>query len=261
MSFSVAIADSNNLFISELENKLNESHNLNVILKSSNGKEFIEGLELMKPEVIITDIILQGLDGIELLKEIKRDENYNPKIFIMSAIVNDELISIASENNADYFFVKPINLNDITERIEDLLFADTKPSEEVITLGNIVEKLPANDHHIVVSNMLHEIGVPAHIRGYSYMRDAIKMVINDPDLLGGITKELYPSIAQKYNTTPSRVERAIRHGIEVAWSRGRVETLDMIFGYTIDQNKGKPTNSEFIAMVADKIKIQTNQYA
>ena len=261
MSFSVAIADSNNLFVSELEKKLNESKNLSVILKSSNGKDFAESIKTLNPEVIIMDLILPGIDGIELLKEIKKEVDYNPKIFIMSAIVNDQIIAVSAQNGANYFFIKPINLNDITSKIEDLLLVDSKRFNEIITLSEVVASTPMNDHHIIVSNMLHEIGVPAHIRGYAYMRDAIKMVINNPDLLGGITKELYPSIADKYNTTPSRVERAIRHGIEVAWSRGRVETLDMIFGYTIDQNKGKPTNSEFIAMVADKIKMQTNEYA
>lgn len=262
MSFSVAIADSNNLFISELEKKLNESKNLNVILKSLNGNDFAESLKKLKPDVILMDLILSGNDGIDLLKKIRKEDEYNPKIFIMSALVNDEVVAIASENNASYFFVKPIDLNDIASKIENLLSIESKQCNEIITLGSIVENNYANnDHHVIVSNMLHEIGVPAHIRGYAYMRDAIKMVIDNPDLLGGITKDLYPNIAQKYNTTPSRVERAIRHGIEVAWSRGRVETLDMIFGYTIDQNKGKPTNSEFIAMVADKIKMQTNQYA
>lgn len=261
MSFSVAIADSNNLFVSELAGKLNESRNLNVVLKSSDGGEFAEGIRSKKPDVIIMDVVLSGKDGIELLNEIRNEEGYSPKIFVMSAITSDELLRVVSENNASYFFVKPINLNVITDKIEEFLFSGQRGENEIISLSDIIDKPTPNDHHIIVSNMLHEIGVPAHIRGYTYMRDAIKMVIQDPDLLGGITKDLYPGIALKYNTTPSRVERAIRHGIEVAWSRGRVETLDMIFGYTIDQNKGKPTNSEFIAMVADKIKMQTNEYA
>ena len=112
-----------------------------------------------------------------------------------------------------------------------------------------------------MTSILHEVGVPAHIKGYIYLREAIKLVIDDVELLGGITKTLYPMIAEKYNTTPSRVERAIRHAIEVAWNRGKVETIDKIFGYTIDQNKGKPTNSEFIAMVADKMRLDIGQYA
>lgn len=263
MTFTVAIADDNASFASAVEKRLSLSENINVVGTANNGKEMIEIIRKEKPDVLIIDVIMPTMDGLDVLRALKNfGDIYKPKIVMLSAVGGEKFTKKAVDLGADYYFVKPIDLDDFMAKIEEIF------DNEVESLNSQQFQGPFNkefvndkNHHLIITSILHEIGVPAHIKGYTYMRDAIKMVINEPDLLGAITKELYPNIAQKYTTTPSRVERAIRHAIEVAWTRGRVETIDQIFGYTIDQNKGKPTNSEFIAMVADKIRMQVGEYA
>lgn len=260
MPFTVAIAEDNNVFASALEKKLIASNNIKVVFKTNNGRELLEALNTMTIDLVLLDIVMPIMDGMDVIKTIRNTElKHEPKIIVMSAVTNDNVIRSVIDLGADFFIAKPVDLNDIARKLEELYNYRYEENEEVFSRENFFGVKENN--HVLVTGMLHEIGVPAHIKGYTYMRDAIKMVINNPELLSSITKELYPSIAEKYSTTPSRVERAIRHGIEVAWTRGRVETLDMIFGYTIDQNKGKPTNSEFIAMVADKIRMQLGEYA
>lgn len=263
MTFTVAIADDNASFASAVEKRLSLSENINVVGTANNGKEMIEIIRKEKPDVLIIDVIMPTMDGLDVLRSLKNFEDiYKPKIVMLSAVGGEKFTKKAVDLGADYYFVKPIELDDFTAKIEEIFDSENESSNSQQFQGPFNKEF-VNDknHHLMITSILHEIGVPAHIKGYTYMRDAIKMVINDNELLGAITKELYPNIAQKYNTTPSRVERAIRHAIEVAWTRGRVETIDLIFGYTIDQNKGKPTNSEFIAMVADKIRMQVGEYA
>ncbi len=260
MSYSVAIADDNTTFASAIEKKLLLYTDINVVGTACSGTELMEVIKQKMPQVVILDNVMPYMDGIEVLKAISNlDEDYDPVIIMMTVTSNDNLTRNAVELGADYYFVKPVDLDEFASRVEPIVKYNPERTSEVYTKV-MFNKTGEDNNHVLVTNILHEIGVPAHIKGYMYMRDAIKMVISNQELLGGITKELYPAIARKYNTTSSRVERAIRHGIEVAWSRGRVETLDMIFGYTIDQNKGKPTNSEFIAMVADKIRMQIGEY-
>ncbi len=262
MSFSVVIADDNAAFLSAAEKCLKRSKKMNVAGTASNGKELLELVKEKHPDLIILDLVMPIMDGLDVMKALKNyDENYNPGIVMLSAVGNENITKAAAQLGAQYYFLKPIELESFAQKIEELYDAGIGlRKSRVLNFQGLEKESMDKQYHTLITSILHEIGVPAHIKGYTYMRDSIKMVIADPNLLGGITKELYPSIAKKYNTTPSRVERAIRHAIEVAWTRGRVETIDMIFGYTIDQNKGKPTNSEFIAMVADKIRMQVGEY-
>ena len=205
------------------------------------------------------------MDGLGVLEKLSQESmNKIPKIIILSAVGQDKITQRAIALGADYYIVKPFDLEVFVKRIKELAtnsFALPDFSITSHTLPSPSFQTRSRGHSLEaeITNIIHEIGVPAHIKGYQYLREAITMVINDMELLSGITKELYPGIAQKFNTTPSRVERAIRHAIEVAWSRGRVDTINKLFGYTIHDEKGKPTNGEFIAMVADKLRMQSKK--
>ncbi len=186
-----------------------------------------------------------------------------PKIIVLSAVGQDKITQSAINLGADYYIVKPFDfvifINRIRELVANKVESGGEQSQEQhadiqMTRSDYVKN--AGNIETEITNIIHEIGVPAHIKGYLYLREAIKMVIENVELLGAVTKELYPSIAKKFNTTPSRVERAIRHAIEVAWSRGKVDTINQLFGYTVHNTKGKPTNSEFIAMIADKLRLE-----
>jgi two-component system response regulator (stage 0 sporulation protein A) len=186
-----------------------------------------------------------------------------PRIIVLSAVGQDKITQRAITLGADYYVIKPFDMNVLTRRIRQMFNNTIISGDEVKKTISFMDneetgfsKDSPADLKQEITNIIHEIGVPAHIKGYMYLREAITMVVNNMELLSAVTKELYPSIAKKYNTTASRVERAIRHAIEVAWSRGQVETINKIFGYTIHNDKGKPTNSEFIAMVADKLRLK-----
>ncbi|MCL1802209.1 MAG: sporulation transcription factor Spo0A [Eubacteriaceae bacterium] len=268
MKYTVAIADDNANFADAIEKKLSTTDKFEVVGVTSNGKDMVELIKKEKPDAIIVDLIMPTADGLDVLRSVQGfGKSYNPKIVMLSAVGGEKFTKKAVELGADYYFVKPVDLDDFAAKFQDVFNADDESiTTSSLSFENPYEKPEATmpdskNYHVLITSMLHEIGVPAHIKGYTYMRDAIKLVLDEPEMLGGITKELYPAIAKKYSTTPSRVERAIRHAIEVAWARGRVETIDLIFGYTIDQNKGKPTNSEFIAMIADKIRLQVGEFA
>jgi two-component system response regulator (stage 0 sporulation protein A) len=226
----------------------------------------------LEPDVVVLDIIMPHLDGLGVLERLN-EENLEiyPKIIVLSAVGQDKVTQRAIMLGADYYIVKPFDLGLLIRRIRELT-NDTdssytsRASSMVVNNSKLSYSKPSAVNRNVsleaeIANIIHGIGVPAHIKGYQYLREAIMMVVNNVDLLSGITKELYPGIAEKFSTTPSRVERAIRHAIEVAWSRGRIETINKYFGYTIHDEKGKPTNGEFIAMVADKLRMQSKYLA
>jgi two-component system response regulator (stage 0 sporulation protein A) len=195
------------------------------------------------------------MDGISVLEELNRNAGRYKKpahIIVFSAFTNEKLMSKASVLGAEYFIVKPVELNSVLNIINQLLKPNVIKNGDVVALTKGKEEI---DLDIEITEILHEIGVPAHIKGYLYLREAISMVYNNIEILGSITKVLYPVVAKKFKTTSSRVERAIRHSIEVAWNRGNVDTISQIFSYTISYNKSKPTNSEFIAMIADKLRL------
>src|SRR3712207_1268950 len=208
------------------------------------------------------------LDGLGVLERLNAmDLNPMPRVIVLSAVGQDRITQRAITLGADYYVVKPFDMDVFTKRIRQM-FNNTISSDEIkktVSMEMPVTMTVKNENNqqggpfdleAEITNIIHEIGVPAHIKGYMYLREAISMVVENVELLSAVTKELYPSIAKKYNTTASRVERAIRHAIEVAWGRGQVETINKLFGYTIHNDKGKPTNSEFIAMVADKLRLK-----
>lgn len=252
---TVFIADDNKDFRDCLANYIEKQEDMTVIGTASDGKEAYKQILSEKPDVALIDGIMPNLDGLGVLERLKENNCPSETTCIMLTAVTDEKITQrAFSLGAKYYVAKPFDTEMLINRIRQL----KAPVMPVIGNVNGVCFTPRTSYDLEsrVTAILHEIGVPAHIRGYNYMREAIIMDINDIDVLNYITKELYPAIAKKCDTTPSRVERAIRHAIEVAWSRGRVDAIDNIFGYTVSGHKGKPTNSEFIALIADRLRLE-----
>ena len=258
---SVLIADDNKEFCSILNDYLLNQRDIVVTGIAKDGKEALTLIEEKQPDLVILDIIMPHLDGLGVLERLQSmNLEKFPRIVVLSAVGQDMITQRAITLGADYYVVKPFEMDIFNKRIRDM-FNDNVPTEPVrrpvavTAVETPVQKGPV-DLETEITNIIHEIGVPAHIKGYMYLREAITMVVNDMELLSAVTKELYPSIAKKYNTTASRVERAIRHAIEVAWGRGQIEAINKLFGYTIHNDKGKPTNSEFIAIIADKLRLK-----
>jgi two-component system response regulator (stage 0 sporulation protein A) len=261
---SVLIADDNKEFCNILNDYLLSQRDIMVTGIAKDGIEALKLIKERKPDLVVLDIIMPHLDGLGVLERLgSMDLDPIPKIIVLSAVGQDKITQRAITLGADYYVVKPFDMDVFTKRIRQM-FNNTISSDNTRkSIPYVDENEPRKssrsgpmDLEAEITSIIHEIGVPAHIKGYMYLREAITMVVNDIELLSAVTKELYPSIAKKFNTTASRVERAIRHAIEVAWGRGQVETINKIFGYTIHNAKGKPTNSEFIAMVADKLRLQ-----
>lgn len=261
---TVLIADDNKEFCNILNDYLLNQRDIMVIGTAKDGLEALKLIEEKKPDLVVLDIIMPHLDGLGVLEKLNTmNLEPMPRIIVLSAVGQDKITQRAITLGADYYVIKPFDMEVFTKRIRQM-FNNTITSDESKKSISFIEpqdvKMPTRkeplDLESEITNIIHEIGVPAHIKGYSYLREAITMVVNDMELLSAVTKELYPSIAKKYNTTASRVERAIRHAIEVAWGRGQVDAINKLFGYTIHNDKGKPTNSEFIAMVADKLRLK-----
>lgn len=257
----VVIADDNKEFGDILSEYLNNQDDIEVTGIARDGLEAYDTITAKLPDIAILDIIMPHLDGLGVLEKINATAvKKRPLFIILSAVGQDKITQRALALGAEYYVVKPFDMDVLVSRIRQLkdnhqqavirptdYLNDIKPVRHVHTQRNL---------EVEVTSIMHEIGVPAHIKGYQYLRDAIMMVVKELDIINSITKQLYPNIARQYNTTPSRVERAIRHAIEVAWSRGQVDAIDSLFGYTINNGKGKPTNSEFIAMIADKLRLE-----
>ncbi|OPY56326.1 MAG: Stage 0 sporulation protein A [Pelotomaculum sp. PtaU1.Bin035] len=243
------IADDNREFCELLKEFITQQEDLNLIGLAYNGLEALKLIRENCPDIVILDIIMPHLDGIGVLEKLAADSTGNrPRIIMLTAFGQESVTQKAVELGADYYILKPFDFNVLATRIRQLA--------EGVNVSQYISPAKPKNLDVAVTNIIHEMGVPAHIKGYHYLRDAILMVINEVNLLGAITKELYPMIAIKFQTTPSRVERAIRHAIELAWDRGNIELMTKFFGYTINLERGKPTNSEFIAMVADKLRIE-----
>lgn len=248
---SVVTADDNVEFSRELAEFLKAREDIDLKAAAYDGAEAVELIKETEPDVVVLDMVMPKLDGLGVLRRLKSAElNKKPKIIMFSVAAVDRNVEMAINSGADYFLSKPQPFEAVYEVIKSL--AETTSAGAVTVKSPEVEV----DLEALVTECIHELGVPAHIKGYQYIRTAIMMVVQDMDMLNFITKRLYPEIAKFYGTTSSRVERAIRHSIEVAWSRGKPEVMNDIFGYTIHTGKGKPTNSEFIAMVADRIRLQ-----
>ncbi|MCL6639043.1 MAG: sporulation transcription factor Spo0A [Firmicutes bacterium] len=242
------IADDNREFCELLKDFISQQEDLHLTGIAYNGLEALEMIRQNSPDVVVLDIIMPHLDGIGVLEKLASSPGPKPKVIMLTAFGQENVTQKAVELGADYYILKPFDFNVLAARIRQLA--------DGINVAQYIAPVKPKNLDVAVTNIIHEMGVPAHIKGYHYLRDAILMVIGEVNLLGAVTKELYPAIAMKFQTTPSRVERAIRHAIELAWDRGNVEMMTKFFGYTINLERGKPTNSEFIAMVADKLRIE-----
>ena len=250
----VLLADDNKEYCDVVASYLQKQDDIEIVAICNDGLEALASIKQCAPDVAIIDAIMPRLDGLGLLERLtESDIEKLPICIMLSAIAEDRITAKALELGASYYIAKPFDMESLLSRIRQLKNdSGTVPMRE----GPKSAARHSLSIEARVTNILHEIGVPAHIRGYHYMRSAIIMAVDNIDVLNYITKELYPSIAKSAGTTPSRVERAIRHAIEVAWSRGRVDAIDSIFGYTVSNNKGKPTNSEFIALIADRLRLE-----
>lgn len=254
----VVIADDNKEFRGVLKDFLLSKNVFDIVAMADDGVKAIDAVEKYEPDILILDIIMPHLDGLGVLEKMhKMDLTKFPKVIILSAVGHDKITQRAINMGVDYYIIKPFNFDSFAERLLQISGYETSKvqvkNKEIVYNERAEKELSLEAK---ITEILHEVGVPAHIKGYQYLRTAIIKVVNNVELLGAITKELYPSIAIKYSTTASRVERAIRHAIEVACNRGKIETINNIFGYTIHNNKGKPTNSEFIAMISDKLRLE-----
>ena len=246
------VIDDNENLVDMIEEYFSDHEFIKVVLKAYSGEEGINLIEnkINDYDVIILDLIMPNKDGIYVLEQMKRKNIYKP-VIISTSYNSDEMIRRVSEYGVHYFLLKPYELSDLEGRIMESVNKEDKESKNI----NIYH----NNLQISVTKILHELGVPSHIKGYQYIREGIMLIYNNPDMIGGITKELYPEIASKYDTTVSRVERAIRHAIEVSWNRGDWDLMEEIFGHSVDIDKAKPTNSEFIVTVADKLRLENRK--
>ena len=239
---TVLIADENQEFNEICANSL-KKENFNVIMETRDGDRVIESILREKPNALVISLNISGADGISVISRVKREM---PDLFIIAYAnsYNSFIEEEAAAAGASYFLIKPFDLTLLSARLNKHI----KVSDSFcIHFDPQLE--------MSVTEIIHQIGVPAHIKGYYYIRESILLAVSDVEILNSVTKKLYPEVARRYNTTASRVERAIRHSIEVAWDRGDIDTLTKYFGYTVNNNRGKPTNSEFIAMIADKIRL------
>lgn len=258
----VLLADDNREFTNLLGEYISDQQDMVVSGIAYNGEEVLSMIEESGkvPDILILDIIMPHLDGLGVLERL-RDMNLSPqpKVIMLTAFGQENITQRAVQLGASYYILKPFDMEVLASRIRQLVGSTNSMSSSASFTNmksNVVPMGKGKNLDANITSIIHEIGVPAHIKGYQYLREAITMVYNNIEILGAITKTLYPAIAEKFKTTPSRVERAIRHAIEVAWTRGNIDSISHLFGYTINISKSKPTNSEFIAMVADKLRIE-----
>ncbi len=244
---SVMIADNAEEFCTNLTAVLQRCEGFQVIGTATDGEQAIRMVTDRKPDVFVLDMMLAKKDGIAVLKAISNMDR-KPVVLATSRFITDYVASTAANLGVRYMMLKPCDLTALVEHLEEIRGGENQRQTTLRHAGDSIETM--------VTGIIHEIGVPAHIKGYQYLREAIIIAVNDMDVINAITKVLYPQVAKTFQTTPSRVERAIRHAIEVAWDRGDLDTLQRFFGYTVSNTKGKPTNSEFIALIADKLQLQ-----
>jgi len=247
----ILLADDDQNFLNELKTKLESYPHLTVVATAQDGEAAYCLCQKYTPDLVLTDVLLKKLDGLSLVQKISENPKLQAKTIILTAFSGSSVASEANRLGVSMLMMKPIRTDILTERIQRILL----PIETDSALTPVVAA--SSGLYSLITNILHDVGVPAHIKGYQYLRDAISMSIQDENCINAVTKILYPAIAKKHGSTASRVERAIRHAIEVAWDRGNLDTLQSIFGYTVSNIKGKPTNSEFIAMISDRLKVST----
>ncbi len=253
MLVKVLIGDDTKEF-GQICNEMFKNAGLQTIIQPKNGFNVLEAIKKHTPDVVILDAFMPNIDAIGVMQTTKETGINMPMFIVTSAYENTFVEKEVMQNGASYFMLKPFDITSLIERIYSFMGINTK--KQVKLQPNQSASL---DTEVMITETIHQIGVPAHIKGYYYLREAIMISINDPSLLGSVTKLLYPSVAKTFKTTSSRVERAIRHAIEIAWDRGDLETLNSYFGFTVHVSRGKPTNSEFIAMIADKLRLKLKQ--
>ena len=256
----VLIADPDEDVRRLLTEVLGREEDMEAVGYAVDGVEALERIGELSPDVVLLELVLPRLDGLGVLRKLSETDKA-PAALVLTGFVNTRVMAEAAELGAEYFLSKPCDTVGLLERIRQLGTRQHQPRSALLKRGDNTA-VPARTEpslESIVTEIIHEIGVPAHIKGYQYLREAIILTINDMDAINAVTKVLYPEVARKFGTTPSRVERAIRHAIEVAWDRGDVETLQKFFGYTVSGIKGKPTNSEFIAMISDHLSLRKKQ--
>ena len=241
---TVLLADANEEFRAMLRDTIDKTERFTVVGATGDGAEALRLVQTQMPDLVIMDVVLPGLDGMGLLKKIKEQGERSAKVIMLSGFFTESILTESAELGASYFLPKPFEVNALLDRMHSVFGQPVAQEDENLSLKNRV------------TAVIHEVGVPAHIKGYQYLREAIMIAVEDMDVINAVTKVLYPEVAKHFGTTPSRVERAVRHAIEVAWDRGDLETLQKYFGYTVSNTKGKPTNSEFIAMIADRLVLE-----
>ena len=246
---TVIIADNSEEFTSLLTEHLKRADGFQVIGTANDGEQAIRLITERKPKILVLDLMLPKKDGLSVLKAISGMQP-KPVVLATSAFVTDYVTTAVANLGVQYLMLRPCDMTALVERLEEIRGGDNR--QMAVSKGSMGQQ----SIEALVTGIIHEIGVPAHIKGYQYLREAIIIAVNDMDVINAITKVLYPQVAKTFQTTPSRVERAIRHAIEVAWDRGDLDTLQRFFGYTVSNTKGKPTNSEFIALIADKLQLQ-----
>ncbi len=255
---NVAIGDDNERILEILGELVSGDKELTLVGKATNGEEMYQIIETKEPDIVLLDLIMPKMDGLSVMDKVKNNKNLKkiPEFIIITAVGKEKITEDAFRKGASYYIMKPFQNDTVLERIKyierEVKSISHKETSPIVSTKEFAEYSLEDQ----VTHMIHEIGIPAHIKGYHYLRDSIMMAVEDMDVLNAITKILYPAVAKKNQTTSSRVERAIRHSIEVAWNRGKVDVLDKLFGYTINNGKGKPTNSEFIALIADTIRLE-----
>jgi len=248
----VLIVDDNHDLCDLLKGFLNSQSDMSVVGVAYDGIEALRKISELEPDVVVLDIIMPHLDGVGVLERLsEQHSNHQPRFVVLTALGQERIIQQLTEMGADYYVVKPFDVQTLADRIRQVMSSP----QEIKGRKTIDYVPPPRDLHSEVTRLIHDMGIPANIRGYTYIREAIILVIGEPTLLNSVTKELYPRVAEIFDTTAARVERAIRHAIEIAWTRGNIELLNSLFGYTVSSEKGKPTNSAFIARIADKIRL------
>ena len=248
----VLIADDSTEFGQNCAKVIN-SYGMEATLCQKDGHILLECASRIRPDIILSDLFLPNIDAVGVMRKIFSDSSMSkPLYFVMSSFGSPRLESEALSAGAAYFFIKPFDFSVLAERI--LNMCGRTPKQDVFINSNA--PVTDSDLELMITEIIHQIGVPAHIKGYHYLRDAIMLSVKEPEYINSVTKVLYPTVAKKHSTTSSRVERAIRHAIEVAWDRGDVDVLNLYFGYTVHTSRGKPTNSEFIAMISDKLRLR-----
>ena len=255
---NVVIADDNEKMVHLLGEIVSKAEGLQLVGTAKNGEEAVKLIRDKEPDVVLLDVVMPKLDGLAVMDQVNGDGELDkrPSFVMVSAVGSEQVTEAAFARGAAYYIMKPFDHEMVINRIHNVRQVRTISGLRKINAYEKVRQQPKFDLEEQVTSIIHDVGVPAHIKGYQYLREAIIMSVLDMDMLNSVTKILYPEVAKRFQTTPSRVERAIRHAIEVAWSRGKVETIEEMFGYTVSLGKGKPTNSEFIALITDKIRMK-----